>query len=171
MPFPAYLSRRKERSKQNRRQLLHALTAVLVAGAAPAIGALIGKLRGANDPALPPYVVLNHIDRTHFAWGGWLGKQHDPFVGDKVDRLLHLPAGLSLERLRERRTLSRQIESIQCHLDQTANRVRYPVPVTAGCTTLILQTIQTVLRIGGIPAIETAATDPELPESPAYRQF
>ena len=36
MPFPAYLSRRKERSKQNRRQLLQALTAVLVAGAAPA---------------------------------------------------------------------------------------------------------------------------------------
>ena len=66
----------------------------------------------------------------------------------------------------------RQVRTFQCHLDdQTANRVRYPVPVTAGCTTLILQTIQTVLRIGGIPAIETAATDPDLPESPAHRQF
>ena len=87
----------------------------------PAMGSLVGKLRGANDPALPPYVVLNHRDRSHFAWGGWLGKQHDPFVGDKVDRLLQLPAGLSLERLRERRTLSRQMESIQRHLDQHGN--------------------------------------------------
>jgi hypothetical protein len=66
-------------------------------------------------------VVLNHRDRTHFAWGGWLGKQHDPFVGDNVSRLLQLPGGLSMERVRERRSLSRQIESIQRNLDQQGN--------------------------------------------------
>lgn len=87
----------------------------------PAMGSLVGKLRGANDPTLPPYVVLNHRDRTHFAWGGWLGKHHDPFVGDNVNRLLQLPGGLSMERVRERRALSQQIESIQRNLDQQGN--------------------------------------------------
>ena len=87
----------------------------------PAMGALVGKLRGANDPTLPPYVVLNHRDRTHFAWGGWLGKHHDPFVGDNVNGLLQLPGGLSLDRVRERRVLTRQFETIERHLDQHGN--------------------------------------------------
>ena len=87
----------------------------------PAMGAQVGRLRGANDPTLPPYVVLNHRDRTHFAWGGWLGKQHDPFVGDNVGRLLQLPTGLSLDRVRERGKLSAQLDTLQRDLDQHGN--------------------------------------------------
>src|SRR5262245_5281868 len=52
----------------------------------PAIGSLVGKLRGGNDPTMPPYVVFMR-SRTHLAWGGYLGKGHDPFIGNYAARL------------------------------------------------------------------------------------
>jgi hypothetical protein len=76
----------------------------------PAIGSLAAKFRGANHPAMPPYVALNVRDRTHFAWGGYLGKQYDPFVGDNVEKLFQMPRGLTMERLQERRTLFQQMD-------------------------------------------------------------
>lgn len=85
----------------------------------PAIGSIVGKHRGANDPSLPPYVVLNLRDRTHFAWGGYLGRQHDPFVGDRVARRLQLPTGLDVDRLQDRRTLSAAMDQLHRDVDQS----------------------------------------------------
>ena len=46
----------------------------------------MAKHHGPNHPAMPPYVAfMKHP--THVAWGGWLGKQYDPFVGDKASVL------------------------------------------------------------------------------------
>ena len=87
----------------------------------PAIGSIVGKHRGANDPALPPYVVLNLRDRTHFAWGGYLGRQHDPFVGDEVSRRLKLPTGLDVDRLQDRRTLSGAMDQLRRDVDQSGS--------------------------------------------------
>ena len=42
-------------------------------------------------------------------------------MGDNVSRLLQLPGGLSMERVRKRRSLSRQIESVERNLDQQGN--------------------------------------------------
>ena len=39
----------------------------------PAIGSVVAKLHGANREGVPANVNLNLRDRTHFAWGGWLG--------------------------------------------------------------------------------------------------
>ena len=83
----------------------------------PAIGSIVGKHCGANDPSLPPYVILNLRDRTHFAWGGYLGKQHDPFVGDRVARRLQLPTGLDVARLQDRRTLSASMDQLRRDVD------------------------------------------------------
>ncbi len=83
----------------------------------PAIGSIVARFRGPNDPGMPPYVALNVLDRTHFAWGGYLGKQYDPFVGDNVQRLFELPAGLTVKRLRERRSLREQLEGLRRALD------------------------------------------------------
>ena len=83
----------------------------------PAIGSLVAKLRGPNHPAMPPYVVLNMKDKSHVAWGGYLGNRFDPFVGQNVDRLFQLPAGLTMDRLRERRTLSQQMDRLRADLD------------------------------------------------------
>lgn len=83
----------------------------------PAIGSVVAKLRGSNHPGMPPYVALNMKDRTHFAWGGYLGKRYDPFVGDKIGDIFRLPAGLTLDRLESRQGLREQLDRLERGLD------------------------------------------------------
>jgi len=83
----------------------------------PAIASIVAKLRGANHPAMPPYVALNVRDKTHFAWGGYLGKAYDPFVGDNVSKIFRLTRGLTMDRLRTRKTLSQQMDRLRSDLD------------------------------------------------------
>ena len=83
----------------------------------PAIGSLAGRLRRAASEAMPPYVVLNLRSRSHVAWGGYLGKACDPFLGSRAAELFGLPHGLSPERLRTRRTLLEQLDSLRSDLD------------------------------------------------------
>lgn len=83
----------------------------------PAIGSVIAKHRGANHPGMPAYVGLNMIDPTHFAWGGWLGKQYDPFRGGDVAERLSPPAGLDLATLGERQQLRRRLDGMRKDLD------------------------------------------------------
>lgn len=101
----------------------------------PAIASVVAKHHGANDPALPPYVAfMKHP--THIGWGGWLGKQYDPFVGNKAVRLpeydlvgkplnrssgadlFQLPGELTMDRLQNRRALMRELDGIRRSLDQ-----------------------------------------------------
>jgi uncharacterized protein DUF1501 len=83
----------------------------------PAIASIVAKLRGANHPAMPPYVALNVKDKTHFAWGGYLGRAYDPFVGDNVSKIFQLPRGLTMERLQTRKMLSQQMDRLRSDLD------------------------------------------------------
>ena len=83
----------------------------------PAIASIIAKLRGANHPAMPPYVALNVKSKSHLAWGGYLGKAYDPFVGDNVSKIFQLPRGLTMDRLHTRRTLSQQMDILRSDLD------------------------------------------------------
>jgi hypothetical protein len=83
----------------------------------PAMGSLVAKMHGANDPSVPPYVVLNLKDRSHVAWSGYVGQQYDPFNGANVDQLFKLPAGLTLDRLRSRQTLAQQMDQVRRELD------------------------------------------------------
>lgn len=83
----------------------------------PAIGSLVARFRGANDPSMPPYVVLNMKSRSHVARGGYLGRQFDPFDGGAAERQFHLPAGLSMQRVRDRQTLSRQMNGLRSGVD------------------------------------------------------
>ncbi|HEY4308387.1 MAG TPA: DUF1501 domain-containing protein [Pirellulales bacterium] len=83
----------------------------------PAIGSLVARFRGPNDPALPPYVTLNMKDRDHLAWGGYLGKQYDPFVANNVGELFKLPGGLDQQRLGSRQELRGQLDRLRKNLD------------------------------------------------------
>ena len=85
----------------------------------PAIASIVARLRGPNHPGVPPYVVLNLKSRSHVAWGGYAGKQFDPFVAGDSLRLFELPGGLTLERLQDRRALSRQMDHLRAQLDTT----------------------------------------------------
>ena len=87
----------------------------------PAIGSIVARCRGANDPAIPAYVVLNLKDKSHVAWGGYAGRQFDPFNGNDAARLFALPAGLSMERLRERRSLAQQLDGVRAELDASGH--------------------------------------------------
>jgi hypothetical protein len=100
----------------------------------PAIGSLVAKFRGPNHPALPPYVAFMK-SRSHIAFGGYLGKQYDPFIGDQaaslpiytnvgVDTgrtttadLFHLPRGVTLEQIAERQSLVKQFDGLRGDLD------------------------------------------------------
>lgn len=87
----------------------------------PAIASICAKFRPPNDPALPAYVALNMLDRTHLAWGGYLGKQYDPFDGSKVSQLFKLPTGLTEDRLRDRAALRSQLDGLRRDLDRSGS--------------------------------------------------
>ncbi|MGE0760135.1 MAG: DUF1501 domain-containing protein, partial [Pirellulaceae bacterium] len=100
----------------------------------PAMGAVAAKYRGAKHPAMPPYVAFM-TSPGHIAFGGFLGKQYDPFIGQQAARLpvytnvgvdtgeirggalFGLPAGLTGERLEDRRSLLRQFDRLRADVD------------------------------------------------------
>ncbi|MCA8996957.1 MAG: DUF1501 domain-containing protein [Planctomycetaceae bacterium] len=100
----------------------------------PAIASIIGKHHGANHPAMPPYVVFQKHP-THVAWGGYLGKEHDPFDGNQAAVLpqydllgkplgktsgadiFNLPSGLTQSRLEHRQSLIGDLDRIRQGLD------------------------------------------------------
>ena len=43
-------------------------------------------MHGPNHPAMPPYVAFMK-SRSHLAFGGYLGKQYDPFIANRAARL------------------------------------------------------------------------------------
>lgn len=100
----------------------------------PAIGSVVAKYHAANHESMPPYVVfMKHP--THVAWGGDLGKQFDPLVGNKAAvlprydlvgkplnatsgaDLFRFPTGLSQSRLGNRRALLSDLDRIRQGLD------------------------------------------------------
>jgi hypothetical protein len=104
----------------------------------PGIGSVVAKFRGPNHPAMPPYVAFMK-SRSHIAFGGYLGKEYDPFIADRAAKLpvytnvgvdtgqmtggdiFQLPRGISLERIRERQALSREFDTLRRELDVTGS--------------------------------------------------
>ncbi|HWG46341.1 MAG TPA: DUF1501 domain-containing protein [Gemmataceae bacterium] len=100
----------------------------------PAIGSLVAKHHGANHAGMPPYVAFMK-GRSHLAFGGYLGKQYDPFIADQAARLpiynnvgvdsgrmtdadlFRLPLGLNQQRIHERRTLVKDFDRLRGDLD------------------------------------------------------
>ncbi|MCA9050114.1 MAG: DUF1501 domain-containing protein [Planctomycetaceae bacterium] len=104
----------------------------------PAIASIVAKHHGPNHPTMPPYVAfMKHP--THIAWGGWLGKQYDPFIGNKAAVLpeydllgkplnrttgadvFQLPGELTMDRLNNRRNLLVGLDRIRSRLDQNGS--------------------------------------------------
>lgn len=83
----------------------------------PALGSLIARHRQEAQRDLPPYVVLNMKSRSHVAWGGYLGRRYDPFLGNDVGRLFELPSGLTPGRLESRRDLTTSLDRLRRDLD------------------------------------------------------
>jgi hypothetical protein len=104
----------------------------------PAIASVVGKYHGANHPSVPPYAAFQ-TSRTHVAYGGYLGKQYDPFLANQAARLpiysdvgvdsgamstaaaFELPRELSFERLASRRGLLNDFDRLRRDLDQNGS--------------------------------------------------
>ncbi len=102
----------------------------------PSIASLVANFRGPNHPAMPPYVAFMK-SRSHLAFGGYLGKQYDPFLANQAARLpvydlvgkdtgtttgadlFQLPQGLSSERIHCRRALMEDFDRLRSDLDQS----------------------------------------------------
>jgi hypothetical protein len=104
----------------------------------PAIGSVAAKFRGANQRGMPPYVAFQ-TSRSHVAYAGYLGKEHDPFIAQQAARLpiyslvgentggvtggdlFQLAAGLSPQRLHDRKALLADFDHIRRGLDQSGS--------------------------------------------------
>src|SRR4051812_40125429 len=82
-----------------------------------AIGSVVSKFCGSTAAGLPPYVVLNLKDRSHVARGGYLGNQYDPFVAKNLAQAFQLAGSLTMDRLRNRRSLVQQMDGVRADLD------------------------------------------------------
>ena len=100
----------------------------------PAIGSIISKFRGPVD-GMPPYVTF-HKSNSHIAFAGYLGKEYDPFFGNRAARLpqydlvgvpqnrmtggemFQFARGLTHERLLHRDSLRADLDSLRRDIDQ-----------------------------------------------------
>jgi hypothetical protein len=101
----------------------------------PAIGSLVARHHGSNQPGMPPYVAF-FKSRSHLAFAGYLGKQYDPFPGNQAAKLpiydlvggdtgriseadlFRLPEGVTFERIGERRSLLQAFDQLRNDLDR-----------------------------------------------------
>ena len=104
----------------------------------PAIGAIVAKHHGANHPAMPAYATFLRSP-SHLAFGGYLGKQYDPFLCNQAARLplydlvgkdtgqmtepklFQMPVDLTLDRIQDRRSLSRAFAGLNSALDTSGS--------------------------------------------------
>ncbi|AMV37639.1 DUF1501 domain-containing protein [Planctomyces sp. SH-PL62] len=102
----------------------------------PAIGSIVAKHHGANQPGIPPYIAFQ-TSRTHIAHAGYLGKQFDPFIANQACKLpvydnvgkdlgrtspagfFKLPGGMTHERLMNRQTLLDDLDALRRTLDHS----------------------------------------------------
>jgi hypothetical protein len=102
----------------------------------PAIGSIVTRHQAASRTDLPPYVAFQ-TSRTHIAYGGYLGRRYDPFIANGATRLpiytnigedtgrstgadfFKLPAGLSQERLLDRRALLSDLDRLNREVDRS----------------------------------------------------
>ena len=89
----------------------------------PAIGSVVSKLRGANQPGMPPYAAVPHLrggTDNFFHYGAYLGGGANPFIVNSDPNLpsyrvsnLTLAPELSFARLEDRRTLMQSVDQVR----------------------------------------------------------
>jgi len=92
----------------------------------PAIGAAVARLRSDKAPGMPPYVAVPHLrgeTANFFHYAAYLGGGANPFVtqadpnaADFRVKNLALPAGMSFQRLEDRRGMLETIDQL-CRRD------------------------------------------------------
>ncbi len=82
----------------------------------PSVGSIVAKMRGANQPGVPPYVAIPRPPA--FTYAGYLGPGFHPFSldaepeADAKVKNLDPPVGVSLDRIGDRRALLKTLDGI-----------------------------------------------------------
>jgi hypothetical protein len=84
----------------------------------PSMGSVTSLLRGANNPDMPAFIGLANSWTSDVYGAGELGSRHDPVKGLELADKFHLPKGISVDRLQDRRELQRQVDQLQRGLDK-----------------------------------------------------
>ena len=100
----------------------------------PAIGSVISKFCGANQPGVPPYVAFQK-SRSHVAYAGDLGQQYNPFMANQAatlpiydlvgkdtgkqssSKMFRLPRNLDFDRIGQRMGLLNELDQMRRELD------------------------------------------------------
>lgn len=115
----------------------------------PAIGALVSKFHGPNHPSMPGYAAFMR-SRSHLAFGGYAGKDHDPFLANEASRLpiydlvgkdsgkmsvparFGLPKEVPVKRLDERRSLLEKFDQVRAEAERNAEKGNSPLLTETG---------------------------------------
>jgi len=86
-------------------------------GGWPSLGSIVAKFRGANAPGMPPYVALADSLKADVWGAGQMGGRYEPVDGKDLAGRLALQQGVTIERLEDRRSLSRDLDQLRRRLD------------------------------------------------------
>lgn len=87
-------------------------------GGYPSMGSVVAKFRGANDPAMPPFVGLANSWTSDVYGAGHMGPNYEPVKGLELAGKFNLPAGVEVPRLKDRQALRDQFDRVRRNLDQ-----------------------------------------------------
>lgn len=87
-------------------------------GGYPSMGSVVAHLRGSNHPDMPAFVGLANSWTSDVYGAGELGARYEPVKGLELADKFHLPEGVSVNRLQNRRELQRQIDRLQRGLER-----------------------------------------------------
>lgn len=82
-------------------------------GGYPSMGSVVAKFRGANDPALPPFVGLAESWKADVWGAGNLGSAFEPIPGKDLAGRMAVPAGLTIPQLQNRDDLRTRLGNFQ----------------------------------------------------------
>jgi Protein of unknown function (DUF1501) len=93
------------------------------AGGWPSLGSVLSKLRGPADAAMPPFVGLSpkmgHMEWADAGQPGYLGVAHAPFKPDGEGKADMALAGITLDRLSDRKALLASFDNFRREADSS----------------------------------------------------
>jgi hypothetical protein len=87
-------------------------------GGYPSMGSIAAKYRGPNVAGMPSFVGLAETWVSDVWGSGEMGHDHEPVKGLEVADKLAMPEGITLERLRDRHQLRRQLDDFARTFDK-----------------------------------------------------
>jgi hypothetical protein len=87
-------------------------------GGYPSMGSITAKYRGPNVEGMPGFVGLAETWESDVWGSGAMGRDYDPVKGLEVANKLAMPEGITLERLRDRHQLRRQLDDFVRKVDR-----------------------------------------------------